>query len=118
MWTPVYGEISPGVRELQKTLAKLWYFTYRDTAIYGVKTQQALIEYQLSHKLISSNEDLWSGVFGPKTRLHLIEDLSQIYTEDSLLSQNLEEDFKVYIGQTDKIIPEDKVSLQDISISI
>ncbi len=63
-----YGDISPDVRKLQKLLSETWHFDYKDTAIFWVKTRNALLDFQLEHEIISNVQDTGAGVFWPKTR--------------------------------------------------
>lgn len=95
IWKPVYQEISPRVRALQKTLAELWYFEYKDTAIFWVKTKTSLIAYQQDKNIISSQNDLWAGIFGPATRAQFKKDLSEIFFKDSLIEKELYEEYKL-----------------------
>jgi hypothetical protein len=94
---PIYWEISSRVRELQKTLDALGYFPYKDTAIFGIKTQNALIEYQLSKDIIENKSELWAGSFGPQTRAQLHKDLSELYLVQTLKDKKLYDAYKKYI---------------------
>ena len=89
IWIPKYGDISSYVRELQKSLSTLWYFEYKDTAIFWVKTQNALIKYQLQNKVITSGEELWAGVFWPKTREQFTNDIKELYFKELLQEKEL-----------------------------
>jgi len=91
--TPLYGEISPRIRDLQKTLAKLWYFEYKDTAIFWVKTKNAIVEYQLENNIISQDSEIWAGVFWPKTREDIIIKLWDVYFLDYLGENELLEKY-------------------------
>lgn len=82
--SPKYWDISPEVRELQKKLADLGYFTYKDTAIFGVKTQNAILSYQLEREIITTADEKWAWIFGPKTQSSMIEDIANIYLTDLL----------------------------------
>ncbi len=82
---PEYGDITTGVRELQKNLAKLWYFDYKDTAIFWVKTQNSIIAFQIDQELIHTPEDVWAGRFGPKTREAFEEELKNIILQERLV---------------------------------
>ncbi len=94
---PRYGEISPRVRKLQKTLASLGFFDYKDTAIFWVKTQNSLIDYQISNKIISNSSAIGAWVFGPKTRIQLQKDLSNIYFDALLIENKLLESYEKYV---------------------
>ncbi len=117
---PEFGEISPRVRELQKTLEKLGYFPHKDTAIFGVKTQNALLEYQSKKELISTPSDLGAGTFGPQTRAQFTKDLAEIYFREILEKEKLTEQYKKYYESENIISSEEtpKVSLSDISTKI
>ncbi len=43
---PKVDEIGAHVRRLQQSLKLLGYFSYKDTAIFGQKTRDALVRYQ------------------------------------------------------------------------
>ncbi len=89
IWVPVYWEVSPQVRELQKILKELWYFHVKDTAIFWKKTRLALIKYQIDKKIITKSDDLWAWVFWPKTRKSFAAKLNSIYMSEDI-SKNLE----------------------------
>ena len=78
IWNIKFWDISPQVRELQKILKKLWYFKYKDTAIFGEKTKKAILKYQLDKKIIPNSKIYWAGMFWPKTKKSLIKDLTKI----------------------------------------
>ncbi len=106
LWTPEYGDISSQVRELQKTLARLGYFSHKDTAIFGVKTQNAIIDYQIAQNLIQSSNDIGAWKFWPKTRWTMVERFEEIYLEEALDSQGLQEDFNLYIKPKETVAEE------------
>lgn len=104
---PIYWEISPRVRELQKTLATLGYFEYKDTAIFGVKTKNALIEYQLENGLIENSQEIGAGTFGPKTRADFTANLQEIYFESLLETSDLKDQYSQYMKEFENSISED-----------
>jgi len=75
LWFIKYWDVSPQVRELQIILKKLWFFKYKDTAIFWPKTRKSLIKYQISRKIIKNSYSKWAWIFWPKTRKYLILDL-------------------------------------------
>jgi hypothetical protein len=89
IWNITFWNISPNVRELQKTLKKLWYFYNKDTAIFWKKTKQAILDYQLDKKVIANSYVLWAGVFWPNTKKQLRNDLANIYLLE-IISKNIE----------------------------
>jgi len=78
IWDIKFWDISYDVRMCQKALKEVWYFNYKDTAIFWEKTKQSIIKYQLDRKLIKNKNIYWAGIFWPKTRKSLIEDLSKL----------------------------------------
>lgn len=62
------GDIGQNVRSLQKILTKLGRLHEKDTAIYGEKTRQAIIELQIKEQIIDSTG---AGNVGPETRAAL-----------------------------------------------
>lgn len=72
-----YGDISPEVRQLQKLLSQTWYFNYKDTAIFWVKTRNAVINFQLENNIIQDLNEVWAGTFWPKTKKHLSKKISE-----------------------------------------
>ena len=118
---PVFWEISPRVRELQKTLTNLWYFPYKDTAIFGTKTQNALIDYQLTKDIIETQWEIGAGTFWPQTRAQFVKDLSDIYLQNILRDKNLVSDYEKFI-LWNTTVPTDtnlkEVSLKEISQKI
>ena len=69
------NDVSQDVRRLQKALSFLGYFKEKDTAVFGPKTKEALVQYQLDKKIISNSDSTQAGVFGPNTKNSLINDL-------------------------------------------
>jgi len=77
IWEIKFWDISNDVRMCQMALKEVWFFNYKDTAIFWEKTRQSIINYQLDRKLISNKKIYWAGMFWPKTRKMLIKDLSE-----------------------------------------
>jgi len=75
IWKIKVWDISHQVRDFQKVLKEVWYFNYKDTAIFWTKTKESLIKYQLDKKLIQNRNIYWAGIFWPKTKKALIQDL-------------------------------------------
>ena len=75
IWNIKFWDISHDVRMCQKTLKEVWFFEYKDTAIFWEKTKQSIMKYQLDRKIISNKNIYWAGMFWPKTRQSLINDL-------------------------------------------
>ena len=75
--SPRLGEQGAHVRRLQKALASLGYFPYRDTAIFGAKTRDALQKYQSDRGLLASADAAKqsAGVLTDATRLSIKKDL-------------------------------------------
>ncbi len=88
-----YWDISPNVRILQKQLKKLWYFNYKDTAIFWKITREALIEYQLDKKIIKSKNDLWAWRIWPKTKEALKNDIKNLILKEKLKQNKILSDF-------------------------
>ncbi len=91
IWTPKVWDVGENVRNLQKTLKTLWYFKTNDTAIFGDTTKDSLIKYQIDKWIIISKEEVWAGIFGPKTKESLKDELAiiletQLLKEKDLLS--------------------------------
>lgn len=86
---PKYGEVSYEVRELQKILSELWYFSQKDTAIFWDITKKSIESYQLNSGIIDNINQLWTWVFGPKTQKKVAIDLSELYFQNHLKNNNL-----------------------------
>jgi hypothetical protein len=71
-------DISQDVRTLQKILKKIWYFDYKDTAIFWKKTYLSLIDYQLDKKIIANTYEPGTWIFWPNTKKQLIKDYAYI----------------------------------------
>lgn len=61
------GDISANVRVLQQLLADLGYLEEKPTAIFGEKTKEALIDFQIEKKLIENRNHPAAGYVGPGT---------------------------------------------------
>jgi len=86
---PRYGQVSPSVRELQKVLIAMGHLDTKDTAIFGPKTKEALIKFQLESEIISSKDSAWAGLYGPKTKQTLRKILLEKSIEKELAARNL-----------------------------
>lgn len=95
---PKYSDVSYEVRELQNIFTDLWYFEYKDTAIFGDITKTAILNYQLDTEIISGSDMIWAGVFWPKTREQLTQDYASMYFEQQLIENQLQEDYEEYIS--------------------
>ncbi|MCH8519059.1 peptidoglycan-binding protein [Candidatus Gracilibacteria bacterium] len=103
---PTHGDISPQVRELQKILRNLGHFERNDTAIFGNQTRDAIIDFQISHKVIKDKTDAGAGMFGPNTREKMVEELTRINFQ-KLLEEN--EIYEEYISRKQEIELAEKV---------
>lgn len=110
---PLYWEISPRVRELQKTLKTLGYFEYKDTAIFGVKTKNSLLEYQIAHEIINDSVEVGAGTFGPKTRAQFTIDLQKVHFTAMLEESNLKEKYMEHTQDLDNSVAQEE-SVNDI----
>ena len=86
LWTPELGEIGTHVRALQIELKNIGYFGYKDTAIFGVKTQNAIIDYQIAKNLVRNASDIWAGRLWPKTKGELKKDIKEYILKEKLKS--------------------------------
>lgn len=90
IWTPKEWDISPEVRDLQKTLSLLGYFEVKDTAIFGQLTKESIINYQLDKGIIKSRNDRWAWYIWPQTKesmkKDLIEKIKQKAQEEKLIT--------------------------------
>lgn len=89
IWTPRYWQASHGTRDLQIILRNLWYLDTNDTAYFGNKTKEALIEFQMDKNVISSRKEDWAGQFGPKTKEALKEELIEMLIQKELEKNDL-----------------------------
>ncbi len=84
IWEVKKWDTSLWVRELQKTLKKLWVFDSTDTAIFWDKTEEALYNYQVSKELVQNPTDIWAWKLGPKTKEALKNDLANLILQDQV----------------------------------
>lgn len=96
IWNPHFWETSKEVRELQNGLKKLWYFEYKDTAIFWESTKNSLIYYQLDKKLIKSKKDLWAWTFWEKTKQQLKKDFENKFFNEFIKNENLENKMLIF----------------------
>jgi peptidoglycan hydrolase-like protein with peptidoglycan-binding domain len=61
------GTVSSDVRLLQEMLVEMGYLDENPTAIFGEKTKQALIQFQLEKGIIDSKDHAAAGYVGPGT---------------------------------------------------
>ncbi len=88
--TPKFWDISHWVRGLQVALNRIWYFNYKDTAIYWNITKESIIKYQLDKEIISSKNELWAWVFWPKTKNALKNDLMNEFLNELVKEENID----------------------------
>lgn len=81
IWTPKIWETSTNVRELQKVLATLWYFEWKDTAIYWDKTKESVLKFQIDKKLVTKATDPWAWKVWEKTKEAIKNELAKLLTE-------------------------------------
>lgn len=82
IWLPKFGETSSNVRNLQLTLKQLGFFNQKDTAIYGEKTKESVLAYQISRKLVSTKDDLGAWMIGPRTLETMKNDIKQQFFQE------------------------------------
>ncbi len=112
LWNPQFWEIWSHIRELQKTLTELWHFEYKDTAIFWVKTQNAIIRYQIETNLIQTADDIWAGRIWPKTKAELAKDIKESILKENLKSSGLLDSIEsLEIKKTEKVSHESKVKV-------
>jgi len=91
IWKPKFWEISVRVRWLQKLLGFLWYFNYKDTAIFWKKTEKSIIKFQLDNKIILSEKSKSAWIFWPKTLSVIEEKLKKELLKNKIKEKNLDE---------------------------
>ena len=89
LWNPEFGEIWTHIRALQIELKNIWYFEFKDTAIFGVKTQNAILDYQIAKDLVQTSTDAWAGRLGPKTKAELKKDIKEFILKEKLKSSGI-----------------------------
>lgn len=89
IWTPKVWEVSQNVRELQKTLKTLWYFQWKDTAIYWEITKKSILAYQIDKKLVSKETDPGAWKIWDKTKAEIKKDLAKLLLEKKLKEENV-----------------------------
>lgn len=75
LWTPKENDVWSHVRKLQKTLKLLWYFEWKDTAIYWKLTKESILKYQIDNWLVTCETDKWAWMIGEKTLWKIKDDL-------------------------------------------
>jgi len=91
IWKPKFWEISVRVRWLQKLLGFLWYFNYKDTAIFWKKTEKSIIKFQLDNNIILSEKSKSAWIFWPKTLSIMEEKLKKELLKNKIKEKNLDE---------------------------
>jgi len=88
IWTPKYWEVSQNVRELQKVLTTLWYFDWKDTAIYWDMTKQSIYNFQKDNKLVITTSDPWAWKLWNKTKDVIKNELADLLLEKRLKEES------------------------------
>lgn len=69
------GDAGEDVRRLQALLVSGGYLPASDiTGTFGVRTEAAIVRYQINKKIIVDEDSHGSGVFGPSTKIALTDD--------------------------------------------
>lgn len=102
IWNVQFWDISVWVRNLQVKLKELGYFDYSDTAIFGELTKESILSFQIDVNLIQNENDLWAGIFWPKTKEVFISKLIEKELEIKLKSENIDTD-ELYVLLEEKI---------------
>jgi hypothetical protein len=89
IWTHTLWEISVSVRNLQLKLKDLWYFDYKDTAIYWKVTSKSVLAFQIDNNLVRNENDLWAWIFWPKTKDTMFRILKEKYLEELIIEEDL-----------------------------
>lgn len=84
IWTPKIWETSQNVRDLQKTLATLGYFEWKDTAIYWEQTKKSILKFQIDKKLVIQASDPWAWKIWDKTKNEMKKELAIKITDKKL----------------------------------
>lgn len=90
VWYLKQWDVSSSVRELQNILKELGYFTSKDTAIFWNITNQSVIDFQVSTKVIDSHDEVSAGMVWPKTNRKLTELLKNKYLTEKLEEENID----------------------------
>jgi len=91
IWKPKFWEVSVKVRKLQKLLGFLWYFNYKDTAIFWIKTKKSIIKFQIDNDIISSKDSKSAWIFWPKTLSVMEDKLKKELLKNKIKEKNLDE---------------------------
>jgi len=105
--TPKYGNIDTNVRELQVWMNKIWYFDYKDTAIFWVKTKNSIIEFQIEKWVIDTPHETWAGIFGPKTKEAFENEVKNIILQQKLEESEIFEELQAF--EDNKQLPENAI---------
>ncbi|RKW21294.1 hypothetical protein D8B46_07845 [Candidatus Gracilibacteria bacterium] len=83
------GDESQEVRELQMILADLGYFNEKPTAIFGEKTFNSIVKFQIDKELIASEKSDLAGIVGEATISKLGDSIAENYKNQKLADQNI-----------------------------
>jgi hypothetical protein len=84
IWNPKIWETSKNVRELQKVLITLWYFEWKDTAIYWEKTKISVLNFQIDKNLVWKETDPGAWKIWDKTKTKIKNELAKLILEKRL----------------------------------
>ena len=96
-----FGEKNDSVKLLQQNLKNLGFFSEEITGFFGNETKKSLIEFQIAHHIISSENETGAGIFGPKTKKEFVvifTDREKILTKkntEKIVVENFSQNLKV-----------------------
>jgi len=99
--TVQYGDISTNVRNLQVWLKTLGYADFKDTAIFGKKTENSIISFQIDAELITNAGDIWAGRLGPKTTEAFKNYITEYILEEKLHQEEIYEEVSYLIEENE-----------------
>ncbi|MDD3861524.1 MAG: peptidoglycan-binding protein [Candidatus Gracilibacteria bacterium] len=81
------GVKGENVRELQEELRRLNFYRTEPTGIYDKITEHAVFKFQQSQGIVSDQDEIGAGIFGPKTRQELNEIIASRNERRVLIAQ-------------------------------
>ncbi len=67
------GAKSADIRELQKMLKEMGYFKFEIDGLYNKRLVDAILKFQLAKQIVTSEDDIGAGFYGPVTQSTLEE---------------------------------------------
>lgn len=111
------GAKNSDIREIQKMLIEMGYFKYEVDGLYNKRLVDAILEFQLAKKIVTTQDDIGAGYYGPVTQSSL-EEGYQVYLEKKAKIDDLKAQLETLKMARAGLAQEKRLSFEKILVKI